>query len=105
MVFCDIPWILENSKLKRQIHKLWPKSKGGLDRLYALGIDAYRLYPRLGQIKVLKNSNIQGQTGQLAMDRHGQIIRTLPFLQYFENGLAKKTQGYVSHAESQQGTQ
>ena len=104
VVFCDIPWILENSELKQQIHKLWPKSKGGLDRLYALGIDAYRLYPRLGQIKVLKNSNIQAQTGQLAMDRHGQIIRTLPFA-VFENGLAKKTQGYVSHAESQQGTQ
>jgi len=103
VVFCDIPWMLENSKLKRQIHKLWPKSKGGLDRLYALGIDAYQLYPRLGQIKVLKNSSIRGQTGQLAMDRHGQIVRSLPFA-IFEKGLAKKTQGYVAHAESQQGT-
>jgi len=103
VVFCDIPWMLENSKLKRQIHKLWPKSKGGLDRLYALGIDAFQLYPRLGQIKVLKNSSIHGQTGQLAMDRHGQIIRSLPFA-VFEKGLAKKTQGYVAHAESQQGT-
>jgi outer membrane PBP1 activator LpoA protein len=103
VVFCDIPWVLENSPLKRQIHKLWPKSKGGLDRLYALGIDSFQLFPRLGQIKVLKNSRMRGQTGQLAMDRHGQIIRSLPFA-IFEKGLAKKTQGYVINAKSHQGT-
>jgi outer membrane PBP1 activator LpoA protein len=101
VVFCDIPWMLESSPLKRQIHTLWPKSKGGLDRLYALGIDAFQLYPRLGQIKVLKHSSIQGKTGQLAMDRHGQIVRSLPFA-VFEKGLAKKTQGYVINATSQQ---
>ncbi len=104
VVFCDIPWVLENSPLKRQIHTLWPKSKGGLDRLYALGIDAFQLYPRLGQIKVLKNSRMRGQTGQLAMDRHGQIIRSLPFA-VFEKGLAKKIQGYVINANNQQGSQ
>jgi outer membrane PBP1 activator LpoA protein len=101
VVFCDIPWMLENSPLKRQIHTLWPKSKGGLDRLYALGIDAFQLYPRLGQIKVLKHSSIQGKTGQLAMDRHGQIVRSLPFA-VFEKGLAKKTQGYVINGKTQQ---
>jgi outer membrane PBP1 activator LpoA protein len=101
VVFCDIPWMLDNSPLKRKIHTLWPKSKGGLDRLYALGIDAFQLYPRLGQIKVLKYSSIQGQTGQLTMDRHGQIVRSLPFA-VFEKGLAKKTQGYVINGKTQQ---
>ena len=102
VVFCDIPWMLEKNAMRRQIHKLWPKAKGGLDRLFALGIDAFQLYPRLGQIKVFRHSNIQGQTGQLAMDDYGQIVRTLPFA-VFDKGLAKKTQGYVRNVQTQQG--
>ncbi|GAA6133845.1 penicillin-binding protein activator [Oceaniserpentilla sp. 4NH20-0058] len=102
VVFCDIPWILESSPLRKQVQTLWPRAKGSLDRLYALGVDAYQLYPRLGQIKVLKYSSIQGQTGRLSMDEHGQIIRSLPFAT-FVNGIAKKTQGYVQNVENAQG--
>lgn len=104
VVFCDIPWILEKGPLRKQVQSLWPQAKGSLDRLYALGVDAYRLYPRLGQIKVLKQARVQGETGSLGMDEYGQIIRTLPFAK-FENGLAKKTQGYVQNVDTQQGLQ
>lgn len=102
VVFCDIPWMLEKGPLRKTVQSLWPQAKGSLDRLYALGVDAYRLYPRLGQIKVLKQARVQGETGSLAMDEYGQIVRTLPFAK-FEKGLAKKTQGYVPHVESKQG--
>lgn len=102
VVFCDIPWMLDKGPLRKQVQSLWPQAKGSLDRLYALGVDAFHLYPRLGQIKVLKYSSIQGETGSLAMDDYGQIIRTLPFAK-FENGLAKKTQGYVQNVEINQG--
>ncbi|NVK38682.1 MAG: penicillin-binding protein activator [Gammaproteobacteria bacterium] len=102
VIFCDIPWMLEKGPLRKQVQNLWPQAKGSLDRLYALGVDAFHLYPRLGQIKVLKYSSIQGETGSLAMDEYGQIIRTLPFAK-FENGLAKKTQGYVQNVERPQG--
>ena len=102
VVFCDIPWILEQGPLRKQVQSLWPQAKGSLDRLYALGVDAYRLYPRLGQIKVLKQARVQGETGSLAMDEYGQIIRTLPFAQ-FKKGLAKKTQGFVQNVDTQQG--
>lgn len=102
VVFCDIPWILENSPLRKQVQGVWPRAKGSLDRLYALGVDAFQLYPRLGQIKVLKYSSIQGETGRLSMDKYGQIVRSLPFAK-FQNGLAKKTQGYVQYVENAQG--
>lgn len=101
VVFCDIPWVLEKSPLRKQIQSLWPHAKGSLDRLYALGVDAFQLYPRLGQIKVLKYSSLQGETGRLSMDRYGQIIRSLPFAK-FVNGYAKKTQGYVQNVEYKQ---
>lgn len=102
VVFCDIPWILEKGPMRKEVQSLWPQAKGSLDRLYALGVDAYRLYPRLGQIKLLKHSRVQGETGSLAMDEYGQIIRTLPFAK-FEKGLAIKTQGYVENVETQPG--
>lgn len=102
VVFCDIPWILEKNPLRQQVQGLWSQAKGSLDRLYALGVDAYRLYPRLGQIKLLKHSRVQGETGSLAMDEYGQIIRTLPFAK-FEKGIAVKTQGYVENVETHSG--
>ncbi|MEY8246900.1 MAG: penicillin-binding protein activator [Bermanella sp.] len=104
VVFCDIPWVLDNPPLRKKIQALWPNTRSGLDRLYALGLDAYRLHPRLGQISVLSQSTVQGQSGQLTMDRHGQIIRNLPFAQ-FKKGLAKKIQAPLviqsgAHAQS-----
>ncbi len=103
IVFCDIPWVLNNNAMRKKIHSLWPNTRNSLDRLYALGLDAYQLYPKLGQIKALKNSNVQGQTGQLAMDPYGQIMRNLPFAQFIK-GQAKKIQAPLvfnrdSHAQ------
>jgi outer membrane PBP1 activator LpoA protein len=103
VVFCDIPWVLNNNPMRKKIQSLWPNTRNSLDRLYALGLDAYQLYPRLGQIKVLKQSNVQGQTGQLTMDSYGQIMRNLPFAQFIK-GRAKKIQAPLvlnqgSHAQ------
>ncbi len=95
VVFCDIPWILDNDPMRKNIHTLWPKRHASLDRLFALGIDAFQVYPRLGQIKLLSYSSIQGKTGQLAMDQHGQIIRSLPFA-VFKKGIATKIQAAFS---------
>ena len=102
VVFCDIPWMLEKSPLRKQVQSLWPRAKGSLDRLYALGVDAFQLYPRLGQIKVFKYSSLQGETGRLSMDQYGQVVRSLPFAQ-FKNGYAVKTQGYVQDVQTSQG--
>ncbi len=91
VVFCDIPWVLNNNRLRKKIHTLWPNTRSSLDRLYALGLDAFQLYPRLGQIKALSQSSIQGQTGQLTLDKHGQFVRNLPFAKFIK-GHAKKIQ-------------
>ncbi len=99
IVFCDIPWVFENSQLRKDIHKLWPKSKSAFDRLFALGVDSYQLYTRLGQLKVLNHSQVQGQTGLLSMDQHGQIIRYLPFAT-FTKGRPKLTQGVIKSVEA-----
>ena len=77
--FTDLPWLLESSTLKKDIEKNHPRAKGSYARLYAMGVDAFRLYPRLKQLSALPHSKIFGVTGDLSMDMEGKIHRKMPF--------------------------
>src|SRR3546814_8683327 len=53
----ETPWLLDaNDPLRKQVTAQWPQAAGSLGRLYAMGADAYRLAPRLGQLKALPDS-------------------------------------------------
>ncbi|MDB4536967.1 penicillin-binding protein activator, partial [Oceanospirillaceae bacterium] len=43
-------------------------------RLFAIGIDAYRLFPRLEQLQAFNNSRVHGVTGLLQMNSQGRIF-------------------------------
>jgi uncharacterized protein len=78
--FCETPWLLDNSNpLYQQVVAQWPQAGGSLGRLYAMGIDAYNLAPRLGQLKSLPDSRIDGLTGQLSLNSAQRIERLLPW--------------------------
>lgn len=78
--FCETPWLLDNSNpLQQQVAAQWPQSRGSLGRLYAMGIDAYVLAPRLSQLKSLPDSRIDGLTGQLSLNSAQRIERLLPW--------------------------
>lgn len=83
IIFCESPWMLgyRNNPLKKQIRQIWPATADRLGRLYALGIDAYRLFPRIKQLSVISNSKLDGATGSLALDDRGRVIRTLNWAQ------------------------
>lgn len=83
--FTDLPWLLESSELKTNVEKHQKRAKGSYARLYAMGIDAFRLYPRLTQLAALPNSKIFGVTGDLSIDEEGKIHRKMPFAM-FKNG-------------------
>lgn len=86
--FVDTPWSLTDlAPEKTAILKEIPQSRH-YQRMYALGVDAYRLYPRLQQMALLDNSRVYGETGSLRLNSAGQIEREL-LLAVFENGLAK----------------
>ena len=44
-----------------------------------MGVDAFRLYPRLKQLSALPHSRIFGVTGDLSIDEQGKIHRKMPF--------------------------
>ena len=86
--FCDIPWKLSHTdKLQSEVESLWPDSKGAMAPFYALGVDAYRLYPRLEQLKEIPGSKVYGDTGTLQLDDGNVITRHLMWAR-FKDGQA-----------------
>ena len=84
--FCDIPWKLgDPDGTQKQIQQLWPNSKSSFAPFYALGVDAFRLYPRLEQMKRVTTERIYGETGILRLDSNNVINRTLAWAM-FANG-------------------
>jgi len=83
--FCETPWLLNTSDpLRQQVTAQWPQAGGSLGRLYAMGIDAYRLAPRLTQLKALPESRIDGLSGSLAIGQGQRIERQLPWAQFVD---------------------
>ncbi len=88
--FCETPWLLDaNDPLRKQVTAQWPQAGGSLGRLYAMGVDAYRLAPRLGQLKALPDSRIEGESGSLGMTQNQRVVRQLPWAQ-FVNGQVQR---------------
>jgi len=83
--FCDIPWKLTSTdKLQKEIFSLWESSQSNFASFFALGVDAYRLYPRLQQLKEIPGERLFGATGVLKLENN-TIVRNLMWAQ-FKNG-------------------
>lgn len=82
-----MPWLIPGAatQLEQKITRLWSQSQGQYGTLYALGADAYRLYPRLQQLASLQGSQVHGLTGQLSIAPSGKVQRELTW-QLFRNG-------------------
>ena len=88
--FCETPWLLDSSNsLRQQVVQQWPQAAGSLGRLYAMGVDAYSLAPRLGQMKALPDNRVQGLSGSLSMNPSQRIERQLPWAE-FAGGQVKR---------------
>ena len=49
--------------------------EGGYARLYAMGVDAFRLVARVKQLEAFPDSRIYGSTGALTLDNQRRIHR------------------------------
>jgi outer membrane PBP1 activator LpoA protein len=90
VIFCDIPWLLdpaESGPLSRQaLSKQIQQTPPDYVRLIALGIDAYRLLPKLAQFKAEPQYRYAGATGTLSLGADNRIQRQLHCAQ-FEDGV------------------
>lgn len=81
--FCETPWLLNvNDPIRQQVESQWPQAGGSLGRLYAMGADAYLLAPRLGQLKALPETRIDGLSGSLSLNPAQRIERQLPWAEF-----------------------
>jgi len=87
IVFNEIPWVLESNSLKPQVAARYIKNKK-LGRLFAMGLDAFYLHPRIEQLKQAPDSQLQGMTGRLSL-QNNRIVRELQMAE-FAKGKAKK---------------
>ncbi|WP_374440207.1 penicillin-binding protein activator [Pseudomonas panipatensis] len=84
--FCETPWLLQtNNPLRQQVVAQWPQAASSLGRLYAMGADAYRLAPRLPELKAVPSMQLDGLTGSLSLAPNQRIERHLPWAE-FRNG-------------------
>ncbi|SFG63575.1 penicillin-binding protein activator [Neptunomonas qingdaonensis] len=89
VMFGDIPWVLSApSDNRRALDAIRDNTDTRFGRLYALGIDAYNLYPYLQQLKATQGTRLKGETGQLALTEDNKINRHLQWA-IFENGMPK----------------
>jgi outer membrane PBP1 activator LpoA protein len=90
ILFVDIPWMLDNRNDAdyRQINAYWPDDSQRFSRLFALGIDAYRMIPSLRRLMINPEEQLQHHTGLLSVDNTGRIKRSLLMATY-QNGRAK----------------
>ncbi|MFP6810254.1 MAG: penicillin-binding protein activator [Pseudohongiellaceae bacterium] len=90
IVFADAPWMLQESEeLRLEMDTNLRQVQGQLQRLRAMGVDSFRLYPRLQQFYNQGVKSMQGSTGKLSMSKEQRIQRTLDLAQ-FENGFARE---------------
>lgn len=88
--FCETPWLLDTSNsLRQQVVQQWPQAAGSLGRLYAMGVDAYSLAPRLGQLKALPDNRVLGLSGSLSINANQRVERQLPWAE-FSGGQVKR---------------
>lgn len=88
--FCETPWLLDSSNsLRQQVVQQWPQAAGSLGRLYAMGVDAYSLAPRVGQLKALPDTRVEGLSGSLSMNANQRVERQLPWAE-FAGGQVKR---------------
>ncbi len=84
--FVDIPWLLErDSELHQAVEHAWPQGHGRFTRLFALGIDAYRLQTRLSLLHSIPESAMPGATGQLRLAEQNRLVRELDWA-WFNRG-------------------
>lgn len=83
--FCETPWLLNPSDpTRQQVAAQWPQANGSMGRL-AMGVDAYRLAPRLPELKAVPSLQIDGLTGTLSLNPTQRIERQLQWAE-FRNG-------------------
>ncbi|WP_417541667.1 penicillin-binding protein activator [Methylophaga thalassica] len=92
LIICDIPWVFEELAAEDPVYQALknqsPENFASAIRLYALGVDAYKLIPQLNKLSRDPTSSMAGTTGTLSINSQGHVIRKMLWAK-FEQGELK----------------
>lgn len=82
--FPDMPWVLSarmkpNSlnEIREHVKQVWPQSFESQPKLYALGVDAYDIIPKLNKMAMLPDLGTPAATGTLYLNKNNHVYRQL----------------------------
>jgi len=89
ILFCDMPWVLSKKQLqpsslneiRDRIQQIWPTTFAHRPKLFALGVDAYEIIPKLNKMTVLPQFGTRAATGTLYLSKNHRIYRKLDWSQ------------------------
>ena len=87
--FGDMPLVLQSdsdSTRYEQFRNNWPRLGPRATRMFAFGLDAYRMTNEAARMRYQDNASFNGATGNLTVLRNGEVIRDLK-LAKFINGI------------------
>ncbi len=73
--FSSLPWVFDQSSAEKQTINRFAQVEPAYSRLYALGVDAYRLHPRLKQLHQVPGARLYGATGALRLTPDRRVER------------------------------
>ncbi|MDZ7662303.1 penicillin-binding protein activator [Thiohalophilus sp.] len=86
LMFGDMPWVLAGSTahrgLRPTIEPYISRAGNSLQRLYALGIDAYNIIAALNTLKAYPYERYDGETGSLSLDPQQRVQRQLTWVKF-----------------------
>lgn len=99
ILFCDMPWVLKEnhlqphslSAIRQRIQKTWPTAYRYNPKLFALGVDAYKIIPELNKMAALPQFGIRAATGTLYLKNNHHIYRKLMWSQIVKGVPLKKS--------------
>ena len=102
ILFGDMPWMLVGdgrvAELRATLQRTWPHAHSGLDRLFALGVDAYAVIPHLNRLNSENAVRFEGMTSGLSLGRGGRLHRQLLWAQ-FRKGVPALVDTFFRHKD------
>ena len=92
LYFVDLPWLLGEDPDKADLIPMPDELKGTdryYPRLFALGVDSYRLAPQVKNFHALPDTVIRGYSGDIFMDQNNRFHRKLRW-SVFRDGLPEQ---------------
>ena len=88
VIIGDMPWLIKNQAIDPEtplsMQQNWPDDNAAFLRLFAFGMDAYKIIPQLGRLRLQVGGTFEGETGQLSMNENGQIQRNLAWAKFIQ---------------------